>query len=115
MDNTYNFMLSKLAHGQRACPAVRKCERIHVSMPLSLRLQFGTTQATFQALTIDLSELGACVRADAPLAPGQTIELIPDQPAGVPVHCRVVWTGAVGTAQAGHAGIEFLQSLSPPV
>jgi PilZ domain-containing protein len=97
------------------CPANRRSERIHVNMPLTLRLQFASVHATFSASTIDLSELGARIRADAPLVPGQRIEVIPNESAGVPVPGRVVWVGRMGSAQAGQAGVEFLHSLSAPV
>ena len=115
MHNTDSYFLRKLAGGYLACPTLRWSERIHANMPLILRLQFGNTEATFRASTIDLSERGARIRADAPLAPGQRIEVIPNESAGVPVCGRVVWIGAVGSAQAGQAGIEFLESLSAPV
>lgn len=115
MDDAGSVCLSKMAMEERAGSTVRRSERIHVNMPLSLRLQLGTTEGTFRVSTIDISELGARIRADAPLAPGQRIEVIPDRPDGPPVQGRVIWIGEVGTAQAGHAGIEFLQSFSAPV
>ena len=95
-------------------PTTRRSERIFVSMPITLRLEPETAQVTHSASTVDLSEMGARVRTDAPLAPGQALEVIPSE-AGSAVPSRVVWVGPAGSAWAGEAGLEFLQSLSAPV
>ncbi len=94
-------------------PTTRRSERIFVSMSVTLRLEPETAQVTHRASTVDLSEMGARVRTDAPLAPGQALEVIPSGAEGSAVPSRVVWVGPVGSAW--EAGLEFLQSLSAPV
>src|SRR5713226_151527 len=86
-------------------PTTRRSERIFVSMLITLRLEPETAQVTHSASTVDLSEMGARVRTDAPLAPGQALEVIPSAAAGSAVPSRVVWVGPAGSAWAGEAGL----------
>ena len=70
-------------------------------------------EALLEGTTIDMSEHGARIESEAPLAPGQTLSLIqPDDP----VHsyrCMVVWAGDVGSDGHDQIGLEFLSSLAP--
>jgi hypothetical protein len=60
-----------------------------------------------EAVTLDVSELGARIEAGIPLTPGQVVEVIPGEGAD-PVPGRVVWVGKPASEVEGQAGLEFL-------
>lgn len=70
------------------------------------------SQLGFKGTTVDMSEHGARVEADAALAPGQTLDLIqPDDPTRA-LRCMVVWSGDVSSDGNDQAGLEFLDPRS---
>ena len=62
--------------------------------------------------TVDLSEHGARIVAEAPLTPGQTLSLFQADDPERALRCRVVWTGDVGSDGHDQTGLEFLDSRS---
>lgn len=67
-------------------------------------------EVCYEGTTVDISEHGARVKAEAALTAGQTLSLIqPDDPAHA-LHCVVVWVGDVSSDQHDQAGLEFLDS-----
>ena len=69
-------------------------------------------QVPHEGTTVDLSEHGARIVAEAPLTPGQTLSLIqPDDPERA-LKCMVVWTGDVSSDGHDQTGLEFLGSPS---
>jgi hypothetical protein len=60
-----------------------------------------------EALTLDVSALGARIQAGVSLTPGQVVEVVPGDGAD-PVAGRVVWVGKPASEVEGQAGLEFL-------
>lgn len=90
----------------------RRPERKPVRKAIVLIIETDDPETFHRGMTIDMSEHGARVEADAPLAPGQTLTLyMPDDPSRS-YHCTVVWTGDVGSDGCGQVGLEFIDS--PP-
>ena len=58
-------------------------------------------------VTVDVSELGARIKAGVSLTPGQIVEVVPVNGSD-PVPARVVWVGATASEMEGQAGLEFL-------
>lgn len=70
-------------------------------------------QVPHEGTTVDMSEHGVRIVAEAQLTPGQTLSLFqPDDPERG-LRCMVVWTGDVGSDGHDQAGLEFLDSVSP--
>ena len=59
------------------------------------------------AVTVDVSELGARIQANLALTPGQMVEVVPVN-GSEPVAARVVWVGKPASELEGQAGLEFL-------
>jgi hypothetical protein len=60
-----------------------------------------------EAVTLDISALGARIQAGISLTPGQMVEVVPGDGAD-PVAGRVVWVGKPASEMEGQAGLEFL-------
>jgi hypothetical protein len=60
-----------------------------------------------EAVTLDISALGARIQAGISLTPGQMVEVVPGDGAD-PVAARIVWVGRPASEVEGQAGLEFL-------
>jgi hypothetical protein len=60
-----------------------------------------------EAVTLDISALGARIEAGISLTPGQVVEVVPGDGSD-PVAGRVVWVGKPTSELEGQAGLEFL-------
>ena len=92
----------------------RRSERIYVQMPLSLCVDSRTQSSGHTASTVDFSNNGVRVCADAGLFPGETVEIVTGSGQQRTLPGRIVWVGQVGTRLEGQAGIEFLKPITPP-
>ena len=95
----------------RTRPTPRRSERIHVRMPVALRVGSDRERVEETATTIDLSNIAVRVCSGAGLVPGQGVAIIADERGGCSIRGRVVWGGPAGLRQEGHAGIDFLKPL----
>jgi PilZ domain len=87
----------------------RRAPRAEVDEALTFIVDSDASQLTRGAFFIDLSQLGARVRAQVRLQPGQLITLIPGG-AGPGVKSRVIWISDEG--EGCEAGIAFLEPVS---
>ncbi|MGH9451750.1 MAG: PilZ domain-containing protein [Terriglobia bacterium] len=90
----------------------RRCERIHVRMPVALVVGSQPAELPSKATTIDFSPLGLRVRSNIALAPGERVGLILSDTPSQPLFCRVVWAGEPGPSGNRDAGLEFSQPLT---
>jgi hypothetical protein len=81
-----------------------------VDQPVVLVVDSEASQLTSGAFAVDLSQLGARLRAQIHLEPGQTITVVPGSDSGARVKSRVVWVTDEGDGCA--AGIAFLEPVS---
>jgi len=88
----------------------RTSARLKVNQPLVLVVDSETSQLTSGAFALDLSQLGARLRAKVRLEPGQVITVIPGNGSGPGVKSRVVWVSDEGGECA--AGIAFLEPVA---
>jgi len=63
------------------------------------------------ACTVDVSTLGARIRSELSLTPGQMVEVVPVNGSD-PVVARVVWVGNPASELQGQAGLEFLDPFN---
>jgi len=84
--------------------------RRKVNQPLTLLVDSDTSQVTSGAFAIDLSQLGARLRAKIRLEPGQAITVVPGGGSGPHVKSRVIWVS--GEGEGCTAGIAFLQPVA---
>jgi hypothetical protein len=89
----------------------RRAPRRNANQPLILVVDSEASQLTSGAFAIDLSQLGARLRAQLRLEPGQLITVIPGSGSGPKVKSRVIWVSDEGDGCA--AGIAFLEPISP--
>lgn len=90
----------------------RRSERKQVRKAIVLMVESDDPEIRHEGTTVDMSEHGARVEAEAALTPGQTLNLIqPDDPAHA-LRCMVVWSGDVSSDGHDQFGLEFLGS--PP-
>lgn len=85
----------------------RGCERLTLERPITLGVGSVGKNAYFDAVTVDVSELGTQVRGYFLLRPGEPIDLMP-QGANRPISSRVVWFRS-SPDFLGQAGLEFLE------
>lgn len=97
--------MSKTATSER-----RASMRRQVNQPLVLVVDSEASQLTSGAFALDLSQLGARLRAKVHLEPGQVITVIPGSSSGPRVKSRVVWVSDEGDGCA--AGVAFLEPLA---
>ncbi|HEV2423413.1 MAG TPA: PilZ domain-containing protein [Terriglobia bacterium] len=88
----------------------RTSARRQVNQPLVLVVDSEASQLTSGAFALDLSELGARLRAKIHLEPGQVITVIPGSNSGSRVKSRVVWVNDEGEGCA--AGVAFLEPIA---
>ena len=88
----------------------RRSVRREVNQPIVLVVDSEASQLTSGAFALDLSQLGARLRARIRLEPGQTITVIPGSDSGARVKSRVIWVADEGEGCA--AGIAFLEPVS---
>jgi PilZ domain len=90
----------------------RRSERKPVKKAVVLMIESDEDdlETRHDGVTVDVSEHGARVEAEAALTPGQTLNLIqPDDPARS-LRCMVVWAGNVSSDGHDQVGLEFLDS-----
>jgi hypothetical protein len=95
---------------QDAYPAARRSERIHVSIPVTIIVEFEGKKVGHPSYLIDVSERGVKVKANVPVTLGQIVEVIPTGGPRYSVRSRVVWVGKAGSEQEGRLGLEFLEA-----
>jgi len=81
-----------------------------VNQPIVLVVDSEASQLTSGAFALDLSQLGARLRAQIRLEPGQMITLVPGSDSGARVKSRVIWVADEGDGCS--AGIAFLEPVS---
>ena len=85
----------------------RRCERRIAKMALIMFVETEQKREECEAVTLDISALGARIQAGISLTPGQMVEVVPGDGAD-PVAGRVVWVGKPASEMEGQAGLEFL-------
>jgi hypothetical protein len=88
----------------------RRAPRRQVNAPLMLVVDSDASQVTSGAFAVDLSQLGARLRSQVRLEPGQMITVVPGGGSGPKVKSRVIWISDEG--QGCSAGVAFLQPVS---
>jgi hypothetical protein len=88
----------------------RRSARREVNQPIVVVVDSEASQLTSGAFALDLSQLGARLRARIRLEPGQTITVIAGSDSGVRVKSRVIWVSDEGEGCA--AGVAFLEPVS---
>ncbi len=95
---------------QPASAERRRAPRQKVNQPLVLVVDSEASQLTSGAFALDLSELGARLRAKVHLEPGQLVTIIPGSSSGPRVQSRVVWVSDEG--EGSSAGVAFLEPVA---
>lgn len=88
----------------------RRAPRRKLSQPLALVVSSDRDKISSGAFAVDLSDLGARIRAKVHLEPGQLITIIPNEGPTQSIPSRVIWVSRGGEGQ--EAGIAFLQPLA---
>jgi PilZ domain len=88
----------------------RRAPRREVEVPLMLVVDSEASNVMSGAFAVDLSQLGARVRAQVRLQPGQLITVIAGGGSGPEVKSRVIWVSDEG--KGCDAGVAFLQPVS---
>jgi len=91
----------------------RRSERQPAQIKVTLVIE--GNEAEQLASTMDLSQHGLRLQSDLSLAPGQPVGLLLSYNPSCVIGARVVWVGKADSAQAGQAGLEFLNPLARPV
>ena len=92
-------------------PLPRRSHRIYAKLPIRLEVGSPDTKVAHEAFTVDLSPLGARVRANIPLSQGQTVKVFSNEGPKYVIPSRVVWVRMADRDRDGEAGLEFLQAL----
>ena len=87
----------------------RRSPRSSVSRPLAVVVDSDRSQISNRAFALDLSDLGARIRSEVQLQPGQLITVIPNEGAAAGIPSQVIWVERSGAQD--EAGIAFLQPL----
>lgn len=82
----------------------RRSKRFSAQFPIKLILESMFNKSACDALTLDISPSGARVRSKLPLAPGQSVRVVPNEGIARAIPGRIVWASA---SPGGEAGIEF--------
>jgi len=88
-------------------PTPRRSERRIAKIAIVVYVEKENEREGCDAFTVDVSELGARIKAGISLTPGQMVEVVPVNGSD-PVAARVVWVGATASELEGQAGLEFL-------
>lgn len=88
----------------------RRAPRRKLSEPLALVVSSNRDQISSGAFAVDLSDLGARIRAQVHLEPGQLITVIPNEGPTRSIPSQVIWVSEGGEGQ--EAGIAFLEPLA---
>ncbi|MDE3181024.1 MAG: PilZ domain-containing protein [Acidobacteriota bacterium] len=91
----------------------RRATRRETGKAIALVVDSGRGQISNQAFAVNLSELGARVRAQVHLEPGQRVTVIPLEGKAYAVPSRVIWVHPAGLSGGGEAGIAFLEPQAP--
>jgi hypothetical protein len=88
----------------------RRAARRKVANSLTFIVDSDRDQIANRAFAVDLSDLGARIRAGVRLEPGQLITVVPSEGAAEGIPSQVIWVTPGGTT--GEAGIAFLEPLA---
>lgn len=88
----------------------RRARRRQVSKSLALLVNSNRDKISTGAFAVDLSDLGARIRAKIHLEPGQLITVIPSEGPSRGIPSQVIWVADAGEGQ--EAGIAFLEPLT---
>lgn len=86
----------------------RRSERTPAKIPVVLLVESEGGKFEWSASTADLSDHGLKIKSNIPLTRGESLEVVFGGASEGARHCRVVWVGGAGFAQAGELGLEFL-------
>src|SRR5438045_9120153 len=103
--------LASLPTTNHASDNRRRSERKNVAKTFVLFVDTEREKIANSAFAIDLSSLGARIRATVMLVPGQLVTIVPREGSEQAIPSRVVWVGATGSPRSGEAGIAFLEPL----
>jgi len=84
----------------------RRCDRKITKMAIIMFVETEQKWQECDAVTVDVSALGARIETGISLTPGQVVEVVPGDGAD-PVAGRVVWVGKPASEVEGQAGLEF--------
>lgn len=88
-------------------PDPRRAERVPGPLFVRLLAPKLDPQVEHDGTIVDISPFGARVRSNAMLSADAVVDVVLAA-SGRTRPCRVVWVGAFGSGQEGHAGLEFL-------
>ncbi len=89
----------------------RRSERKVAKIAIVVFVDHEHEQGGNDACTVDVSTLGARIRSELSLTPGQMVEVVPVNGSD-PVVARVVWVGNPASELQGQAGLEFLDPFN---
>ncbi len=89
----------------------RRSERKIAKIAIVVFIDKEHDQSGSDAYTVDVSTLGARIRSELSLTPGQMVEVVPVNGSD-PVVARVVWVGKPASELQGQAGLEFLDPFN---
>lgn len=88
----------------------RRAPRRKISKPLTFVVDADRERIANHAFAVDLSDLGARIRAKVRLEPGQLITVVPNEGPQEGIPSQVIWVAeAAGQTEAG---IAFLEPLA---
>lgn len=89
----------------------RRSERKIAKIAIVVFVDHEREQGGSDAYTVDVLTLGARIRSELSLTPGQMVEVVPVNGSD-PVVARVVWVGNPASELQGQAGLEFLDPFN---
>jgi len=87
-------------------PEGRRNKRLPLKKRASLIFNHHGSQTRMPCLVLDATEVGFRLRVNCQLRPGQALELVLDEDPLSAMRCKVVWSGKIGSKQAGEIGVE---------
>jgi len=92
----------------------RRAGRHSIERRVQLLVESDRTNTHRDAVTVDVGNLGARVRSDARLSPGQSVDLILKQSTPIILSAKVVWVDVREASGSRQAGLEFTDPGSIP-
>ena len=92
----------------------RRADRQAIQRHVTLLVESDRTNTHRDAVTVDVCAFGARVHTDAPLSPGQSIDLILRDDVHHIVPAQVVWVNGAQSSGQREAGISFTDQGNLP-
>jgi D-lyxose ketol-isomerase len=90
----------------------RRSQRFITHFMVTLMMGVGKSKAECPAQVVDFSKYGLTIASCAALAPGEQVEIVPQEGHKHAVVGRVVWVREIGSGQEVRAALEFLNPIA---